>query len=89
MDEFFSDAERNRIPTRYSYQQQKLTHRKTNQGLRASSCIGHSLWNNHNKSLKISAALNTFKHNIKDCYFRKENRKRVIGIIIPQQTMYP
>ena len=35
MDEISSHAERNRIPTRYSYPKLKLPHRKANQGLRA------------------------------------------------------
>ena len=43
MDEFFSDAECNGIPTRYSYQKLKPPHRKTNQGLRALSYIGWSV----------------------------------------------
>ena len=46
MDEIFSHAECNGIPTRYSYQNLKLPHRKTNQGLRALSYIGPSLWKN-------------------------------------------
>ena len=39
MDERFSHAECNGIPTRYSYQKLKLPHCKTNQGLRALSYI--------------------------------------------------
>ena len=64
MDEIFSHAECDRIPTRHSYQKLKLPHRKTNQGLRALSYIGPALWNNQGKSLKTSASLKTFKHNI-------------------------
>ena len=75
MDEIFYHAECNGIPTRYSYQKLKLPHRKTNQGLRALSYIGPSLWNKQDKSLKTSASLNSFKHNIKDYYFRKGNKK--------------
>ena len=52
----------------------KIPRRKTNQGLRALSYIGPSLWNNLDKSLKTSASLNAFKHNIKDHYFRKSDR---------------
>ena len=66
----------------------KLPHRKTNQGLRALSYIGPSLWNNQDKSWKTSAYLNSFKHNIKDYCFRKRN-KRVIVIITQQQITYP
>ena len=55
MDEVFSKVEYNGIPTRYSYQKLKLPHRKTNQGLRALSYVGPSLWNNLDKSLKSSA----------------------------------
>ena len=75
MDEIFSYSECNRIPTPYSYQRLKLSHRKTNQSLRALSYIGPSLWNNQDKSLKTSATLSAFKHNIKDYYFRKGNKK--------------
>ena len=79
MDENFSQEERNGIPTHYSYQKLKLPHCKTNQGLRALSYIGSSLWNNQDKSSKTSASLNAFKRNIKDYYSRKGNKKRVIG----------
>ena len=75
MNEVFSHAEPNRIPTRCSYQKTKLPHRKTNQGLRALSYIGPSLWNKLHKSLKKSVSLNAFKHNLKDHNFRKDNKK--------------
>ena len=65
MNEVFSHAESNGIPTRCSYQKLKLHHRKTNQGLRALSYIGPSLWNKLDKSLKTSVSLNAFKHNFK------------------------
>ena len=71
MDEIFSHAECNGIPTRYHYQKLKLRHRKANHGLRALSCIGSSLWNNQDKSLETSAYLNAFKHKIKDYNFWK------------------
>ena len=74
MDEVFSKVECNGIPTRYSYQKLKLPHRKTNQGLRALSYVGPSLWNNLDKSLKTSASLNTFKHGIKNQFFRMNNK---------------
>ena len=51
MDEIFSHAECKGIPTRYSYQKLKPPHRKTNQGLRTSSYIGPSLWNNQDKNI--------------------------------------
>ena len=70
MDETFSHAECNGIPTRYSYQKLKLPHRKTNQVLRALSYIASALWNNQDK-----ACLSAFKHNIKDYYFRKGSKK--------------
>ena len=41
---FLSSAECNRIPTCYSYQKLKHPHHKTNQGLRALSYDGPSLW---------------------------------------------
>ena len=75
MNEIFDHAEYNGIPKRYSYQKLKLPHHKTNQGLRALLYIGPSLWNNQDKSLKTSASLDSFKHNIKDYYFRKGNKK--------------
>ena len=63
MTETFSHGECDEIPARCSYQKLKLPHRKTNQGLRAF------------KSLKTSVSLNAFKHNLKDFYFRKGNKK--------------
>ena len=75
MDEFLYHAKCNGIPTRYSYQKLKLPHRKPNQGLRPLSYVGLSLWNNRDKSLKTSSSLNSFKHNIKDHYFQKGNKK--------------
>ena len=74
LDEIFSYAECNGISTLYSYQKLKISRRKTNQGLRALSYIGPSLWNNLNKSLQTYVSLNAFKHNIKDHYFRKSDR---------------
>ena len=70
MDDIFSHAECNGIPTRYSYQKLKLPRRKTNQGLKALSYIGPSLWNNLHNSLKTSPSLNAFKHNIKYEFFK-------------------
>ena len=75
MNEVFTHAESNRILTRCSYQKLKLPHHKTNQGLRALSYIGPSLWNKLDKSLKTSVSLNAFKHNLKDHYFKKGNKK--------------
>ena len=73
LDEIFSYAECNGISNRYSYQKLKIPCRKTNQGLRALSYIGPSLWNNLDKSLKTSVSLNAFKHNIKHHYFQKSD----------------
>ena len=75
MNEFFTHAEPNGILTRCSYQKLKLPHRKANQGLRALSYIGPSLLNKLDKSLKTSVSLNAFKHNLKDYYFKKGNKK--------------
>ena len=75
MNEVFSHAESNGIPTCYFYQKLKLPHCKTNQGLRALSYIGPSLWNKLDKSLKTSVSLKAFKHNFKDYYSRKVIKK--------------
>ena len=75
MDEIFYHAKCNGIPASYSYQKLKLPHRKPNQGFRALSYVGLSLWNIQDKSLKTSSSLNSFKHNIKDHYFQKGNKK--------------
>ena len=75
MNEVFAHVESNGIPTRYSYQKLKLPHCKTNQGLRALSYIGASLWNKLGKSVKTSVSINAFKHNLKDHYFQKGNKK--------------
>ena len=72
MDEVFPKVECNEILTRYSFQKLKLPHRKTNQGLRALSYVGPSLWNNLDKSIKTSASLNTFKHDTKKPIFPNE-----------------
>ena len=53
----------------------KASSSQKNQGLKALPYIGSSLWNNQDKFLKISASLNAFKHDIKDHYFWKENKK--------------
>ena len=73
MDELFSHADCIGVPTRYSHQKLKLPKRKTNQGLRALSYIGPSLWNNLDNSMKRCASLNSFKHKVKDYYLRKGN----------------
>ena len=75
MNEVFSHAQSNGIPTGCSYQKLKLPHLKTNQGLRTLSYIGPSLWNKLDKSLKTSVSLNAFKYNLKRYYFKKGNKK--------------
>ena len=64
MNEVFTHAESNGIPTYCSYQKLQLPHRKTNQALRALSYICPSLWNKLDKYLKTSVSLNSFKHNL-------------------------
>ena len=85
MNEVFSHAEPNWTPISCSYQKLKLPYCKTNQGLRALSYIGPSLWNKLDKSLKTSVSLNAVKHNLKDYYFKKGNKKewKEIGIMKP------
>ena len=73
MNKIFFHSENNGIHTRASFQKLKLPRRKTNQGLRALSYVGPSLWNNLDRSLKGSVSLNAFKHNIKNYYFEKQN----------------
>ena len=75
MNEVLSHAEPNGTPIRFSYQKLKLPYCKANQGLRALSYIGPSLWNKLDKSLKTSVSLNPVKHNLKDYYFKKCNKK--------------
>ena len=75
INEIFPHAECNGIPTLCSYQKLKLPHCKTNQGLRTLLYNSPSLWNNLDKSLKTTVSLNAFKHNLKDYYFRKGNKK--------------
>ena len=77
MNEIFSHAESNGIPTHCFYYELKLPYCKTNQGLRALSYIGPSLWNKLDKSLKTPVSLNAFKNNLKDYYFKKGNKKIV------------
>ena len=61
--------------THCSYQKLNPPYRKTNQDLRALPYIGSSLWNKIGKSMTISGSLHAFKHNLKDYYFRKSNKK--------------
>ena len=75
MNEVFSHAEPNRISTLCSYHKLKLPYHKTNLSLRVLSYISLSLWNKLDKSLKKSVSLSAFKHNLKDYYFRKGNKK--------------
>ena len=74
MNEIFFNDECIGIPTRGSFQKLKLPRRKTNQGLRALSYIGPSLWNNLDRPLKASVSLNSFKHNLKDHYLGKNDK---------------
>ena len=53
MNEIFSHAESNGIPTHCSYYELKLPYCKTNQGLRALSYIGPSLWSLYSFSLDV------------------------------------
>ena len=76
MNEIFFNAECNGIPTRSSFQKLKLPRRKTNQGLRALSYIGPSLWHNLHKSLKATVSLNAFNHNIKDYFLGKSKEEK-------------
>ena len=74
-DEIYVPLEINGIHTRSSYQKLNVPHRKTNVEQKALSYVGPSLWNNLNKTLKISTSLNAFKHNIKQHYFNELEKK--------------
>ena len=74
MNEIFSHASIADL-THCSYQKLNPPYRKTNQDLRALPYIGSSLWNKIGKSMTISGSLHAFKHNLKDYYFRKSNKK--------------
>ena len=75
MNDVFSHGVSNGIPTRCFYQKLKLPHCKTTEGLRALSYIDPSLCNKLDKSLKRSVYPNAFKHNLKDYYLKKRNKK--------------
>ena len=74
-DEIYVPLETNEVHTRSLYQKLNVPHRKTNVGQKALSCVGPSLWNNLNKTLKTSTSLNTFEHNIKQHYFNELKKK--------------
>ena len=74
-DEIYVPLETNGVHTRSSYQKLNVPRPKTNVGQKALSYVGPSLWNNLNKTLKISPSLNTFTHNIKKHYFNKMKKK--------------
>ena len=74
-DEIYVPLETNGVHTRSSYQKLNVPHRKTNVGQKALSYVGPSIWNNLNKTLKTSAGLNAFKHDIKQHYFNELKKK--------------
>ena len=60
---------------RYSYQKLNIPKRTTNIGQKALSYTGPFLWNNLDKNLKTSGSLNSFKHKIKEDYFKELKKK--------------
>ena len=78
-DEIYVPLEINGIHTRSSYQKLNVPHRKTNVEQKALSYVGPSLWNNLNKTLKTSASLNAFKHNIKQHFFLMNWKKKTLN----------
>ena len=80
-DEIYVPLETNGVHMRSSYQKLNIPHRKTDVGQKALSYLGPSLWNNLNKTLKASASLNTFKHNIKKHYFNELKKKVLIPVV--------
>ena len=74
-DELFFPLETNGIRTRYSYQKLNIPKRTTNIGQKALSYTGPFLWNNLDKNLKTSGSLNSFKHKIKEDYFKELKKK--------------
>ena len=83
INEIFSHAECNWIPTCCSYPKFLLPHRKKRfkSFVIYWSFIQEQPW----KVFETSVSLNAFKHNWKVCYFRKGNKKewKVIRIIKP------
>ena len=69
MDEIFSHAQWNRIPTCYFCQKLKLLHCIANQGLRVLSHIGPSSERNLDKSLKTSTFLKGYSCCLSTYYF--------------------
>ena len=62
-NEFFMKAPESSLSLRSSYQKLPQPFRKTNTGQNALSFIGPALWNKVPEKIKITANLNTFKHN--------------------------
>ena len=74
-DEIYVPIETNRVKTRLSYQKLNVPYRKPNVRQKGLSYVGPSLCNNINKTLKIPASLNSFRHNIKQHYFNELKKK--------------
>ena len=61
--------------TRNSSCKLQLPYRSSNYGQKALSYLGPKLWNSLPSHIKLSANINTFKHNIKKVFFEKLQKK--------------
>lgn len=75
MHEIFTAADQTRIQTRAS--NQKLIHPHCNKvsGYKTISNLGPILWNKLPNQVKSSNNVNTFKHRIKDLYFKRLSKR--------------
>ena len=67
LKEIYEFAPQCRIDTRNKFAKLKIPFCKTNMRQKAISFVGPSLWNSLPESIKKTAKLNTFKHNVKNC----------------------
>ena len=70
MSDIFKLAGENGMSTRNGFQKLSQPFRKTNQGQKALSYIGPSVWNKLPEQIKKTINLNTFKHSVKRFYFK-------------------
>jgi len=68
--EMYNPVEQSRY-TRRSFKQLKLPNQATNRGLKTLSYIGPKLWNGLPTSILSVNGVNTFKHKLKENFFKE------------------
>ena len=73
MSDMYSLIEKPRETRHFRYKL-KLPLKSTNMGQNSGSCVGPKIWNNLTNACKLEENINTFKHKIKDTFFRNIQR---------------